>query len=143
MPPTTYEQIVDTCKRMADEARYRPAAPSDGLGNITVPSEELDLEAEADKYARRWNQEEDSRDFHVGVCNFPTRPATIFAIEAARSMCGGVDDLDSTYCAWRSGTWSSSPSRRRRAEPAHNYRPLSFWAPLRAARSRPPSPLCS
>ncbi len=44
---------------MAREARYRPAAPSDGFGNITVPEDELDLDAEARAYAERWSREEE------------------------------------------------------------------------------------
>jgi hypothetical protein len=93
MREQTQQQIRDTYRRMATEARYRPAAPSDGLGNIAVPAEELDLDAEMDSYAERWTEEEDTARFHVGVCNYPTRPATIFAVEAARSLCGTADDV--------------------------------------------------
>jgi hypothetical protein len=71
------------------EAKYRPAAPSDGFGNITVPIQELDIDAEAAEYAENWWAEEDELMFAVGCCNFSTRPATIYAIEAARLMCGG------------------------------------------------------
>jgi len=91
--PKTLAQIVSTYKKMAVKARYRPAAPSDGMGHVTAPLEELDLEQEALEYAVRWNEEENQRTFHVGVCNFPTRPATIFAVEAARNMCGTNDHL--------------------------------------------------
>jgi hypothetical protein len=78
---------------MAKEARYRPAAPSDGFGNITVPAAELDLEAEAREYAERWTAQEDDHTFTVGCCNWPTRPATMYAIEAARALCGCADDV--------------------------------------------------
>jgi hypothetical protein len=90
MRPATREQITEAYKRMATEASYRPRAPSDGLGNITVPVEELDLDAEADSYADRWWAEEDRGEYDVGVCHGSFRPATIFAIEAARLMCSGV-----------------------------------------------------
>ena len=50
----------------------------------------MDLEREARDYARRWWKEEDNLKFFVGCCDFDTRPATIFAIEAARNMCAGV-----------------------------------------------------
>jgi hypothetical protein len=53
------EQMEGAYRRMAEEARYRPRAPSDGLGNITVPVEKLDLNAEANRYARDWWVEED------------------------------------------------------------------------------------
>jgi hypothetical protein len=82
-------QIAAAYRRMAAEARYRPAAPSDGLGGITVPVEQLDLDAEAIRYARNWWAEEDERRFWIGCCHWPTRPATIFAIEAARLLCAG------------------------------------------------------
>lgn len=83
------DQIVAAYGRMADRARYRPAAPSDGLGNILVACAELVLEQEADRYARCWWQQEDDCTFWVGCCDYSTRPATIFALEAARCMCGG------------------------------------------------------
>lgn len=80
------EQLEETYRRMTKKARYYPAAPSDGVGNIIG---EIDVEAEAEKYAEHWWTEESSFDFFVGCCNFRTRPATVFAIEAARQMCGG------------------------------------------------------
>lgn len=85
-------QIEKAYRRMATDARYRPAAPSDGFGNISVPAKDLDLEEEAEAYAAKWIKEEDSAAFHVGVCNYTTRPATIFAIEAARSLCATADE---------------------------------------------------
>ncbi|MBB4663171.1 hypothetical protein [Conexibacter arvalis] len=88
----TIQQIIATYGRLASEAHYRPMAPSDGLGNITVPEEELDLEAEATDYMQRWDDEEDNGRFYIGTCNFETRPATIFAVEAARMLCATEDD---------------------------------------------------
>ncbi len=89
----TGDQIGCAYRRMAAKARYRPAAPSDGLGNITVPVEELVLDDEAERYARHWTSEENEGAFYIGCCNYSTRPATIFAIEAARLLCGGADDV--------------------------------------------------
>lgn len=91
--PTPLEQIADAYRRMADEARYRPQAPSDGLGNITVALEQLDLDEEAETYARHWWTQEDDGEFYIGCCNYPTRAATVFAIEAARCLCGAQDDV--------------------------------------------------
>jgi hypothetical protein len=85
------EQIHGAYRLMGEKARYRPAAPSDGMGSIVVPESELNLEQECREYAERWWAEEDKHSFFVGCCNFATRPATIFAIEAARCMCGGSD----------------------------------------------------
>lgn len=92
MPPEVLAQLEAAYRRMVEKGRYRPAAPSDGLGNITVPLAELDLDAEAREYAGEWWKQEDALNFFVGCCNFPTRPATVYAIEAARLLCGAQDD---------------------------------------------------
>jgi hypothetical protein len=78
-------------------AKYRPAAPSDGLGNIQLSrSEQNDQDAlylEAVKYAAAFNREEDGHDgFHIGCSNWETNRAFILAIEAARLLAGGGDD---------------------------------------------------
>jgi len=89
MRPQTQEQIEDAYRTMAAEARYRPAAPSDGFGNIGVPDDELDLAAEARGYATRWWAEEDDGRFYIGSADFTTRKAMIYAVEAARLMAAG------------------------------------------------------
>jgi len=88
LEPKTREQIEDIYRRLAEEGRYRPAAPSDGLGNVAVPEEELDLDAEAADYAERWWEEEDSGEYRIGVPSHGDRQALIFTIEAARLICG-------------------------------------------------------
>jgi|SRR5579864_6768951 len=87
--PEIQEQIITAYKAMAKKAKYRPAATSDGCGNITVPPEQLNIHKEAEKYAVDWWKEEDACKYHVGTCSFSARIATIFAVEAARLMCGG------------------------------------------------------
>lgn len=82
------KQIEDAYREMVERARYRPAAPSDGLGNVAVPLEELDLEAEARDYAERWLAEEDRHEFYVGVPDYSTAVPMVWTIEAARLMCG-------------------------------------------------------
>lgn len=62
---TTSQQIETAYVQMAEEARYRPAAPSDGFGHITVPLEDLDLDAEARAYARSWDRDEDAGEYWV------------------------------------------------------------------------------
>ena len=78
-------QMRTTYRRMSKEARYRPAAPSDGLGNITGP---LDMAREADLYARMWRRDEDAQDYPIGCPDYHHRPALVFTIEAARLICG-------------------------------------------------------
>lgn len=85
----TAVQLDRAYRDMAARARYRPCAPSDGFGHITVPAAELDLDAECEAYARGWHAEESALQFVIGCCNFATRPATVYAIEAARNLCGG------------------------------------------------------
>jgi hypothetical protein len=89
LPTDVERQIADAYRRMAVEARYRPAAPSDGLGNITVPVEELDLDAEARQYAEHWWEQEDDGSYVIGCANYEDRAAMIFALEAARFCCSG------------------------------------------------------
>jgi hypothetical protein len=85
------DQVSQAYKEMADNARYRPAAPSDGMGNIIAPEHELNLEQEQAQYVKRWWDEEDAHKFHVGCCDFRTRPAVIFSIEAIRNLNAGVN----------------------------------------------------
>lgn len=80
------EQIKSAYRLMAKQALYRPTAPGDGFGNIIGP---LDLEREAQRYLKRWWADENKMSFFVGCCDGKSRPATIFAIEAARMMCCG------------------------------------------------------
>lgn len=89
LPADIERQIADAYRRMALEARYRPAAPSDGLGNITVPVEELDLDAEARQYAKHWWEQEDACTYVIGCANYEERPTMIYALEAARLCCSG------------------------------------------------------
>ena len=91
MPTNVRKQIESTYKAMATKGKYRPAAPSDGMGNIAVPLKDLDLQKEAVEYAKAWCKEEDAQIFDIGCCNHETRPATIFALEAARNLCGASD----------------------------------------------------
>jgi hypothetical protein len=87
------QRIKSAYRTMAMVAKYRPSAPSDGFGNITVPENKLNLEREAERYAAQWCDEENSRKFAVGVCYWDTRPALIYLIEAARELCGGENRI--------------------------------------------------
>lgn len=80
-------------RRMAAEARYRPAAPSDGFGNITVAEKDLDLEREATKYTAGFIAEEDTNTYHLGCPNYSQRTAFIFALEGARACCSADPEL--------------------------------------------------
>ncbi len=87
MPHATFTQIADTYDRMA-QMKYRPAAPSDGFGNITVPTRELDIDQEVIDYAEAWRREEDSDQYFLGCPDFEDRPALILIVEAARLLNG-------------------------------------------------------
>ncbi|MGO2312563.1 MAG: hypothetical protein ACTH6A_11110 [Brachybacterium tyrofermentans] len=82
------QQTASTYTRMATEAKYRPAAPSDGMGTITTPLAELDLATEARTYAESWRREEKSLEYMIGCPSYEDRPALILIIEAARLLCG-------------------------------------------------------
>jgi hypothetical protein len=92
IPEGVYQQITDAYRAMGTMSpkAYRPMAPSDGMGHITAHEAELDLNNEAHRYAAQWWADEDRHTFWVGCCNYPTRAATIYAVEAARLMCGAA-----------------------------------------------------
>src|SRR5882672_920907 len=75
--------------------KYRPAAPGDGMGGISLSSDEYKdqdrLHREAVDYAMRFSQEEDGHTFNIGCSNFTTNRAFVLTIEAARLLCGGGD----------------------------------------------------
>jgi hypothetical protein len=87
MTRAVFGQIAAVYGRMAAEARYRPAAPSDGFGHITVPAAQLDLDAEKQDYAAAWWGEEDSGSYWLGCADFRHRKTMILAVEAARACC--------------------------------------------------------
>lgn len=82
-------QFIDAYKQMANEARYRPAAPSDGMGHITVPLAQLDLNKEALEWTGWWlgGREEEAYKL-VGCADFHERAALAMVIEAASCLCG-------------------------------------------------------
>jgi hypothetical protein len=83
---------------MMSHAKYRPAAPSDGFGNIQLSTEEYNDEGrlylEAVRYAAAFNREEDTRAFSIGCSNWETNRAFILSIEAARLLASGSDGDD-------------------------------------------------
>lgn len=83
------EQLRRAYLTMARQARYRPAAPSDGLGNIACPLEELDIETEASDFAADWWEQEESGQYSIGCPDWHDRVAMVYAIEAARACCAG------------------------------------------------------
>jgi hypothetical protein len=89
IPEGVLDQIESALAVMRECAMYDPAAPSDGVGNITQPIDERDLSDEALRYAKSWWQQEDDRAFRIGCANYEARVAMVYAIEIARLCCGG------------------------------------------------------
>ena len=91
-----HERIQEAYLRMAREARYRPAARGDGCGSIDLTANELKdpelLAKEAARYASTFIKEEDTLQFRIGISNYSTNRAVVFIIEAARLLCGALDD---------------------------------------------------
>ena len=83
---TAKRQVEEAYKTMAERARYRPHAPSDGFGNITVPERKLDLPAEIQSYLEEWEKEEDDGSFHLGTVSGDGRKALIFTVEAGTAI---------------------------------------------------------
>ena len=93
MPGNCARQIMEVYRRMAEELNYRPEAPSDGMGNITVPIEECVLEDEQAAYAQHWWAEEESRRYTIGVPHYPYRPTLIASVEAAKACCSAGPEV--------------------------------------------------
>jgi hypothetical protein len=93
---TERERIVEAYLKMTKVARYRPAAPGDGMGSVNLTEEELAdpvrLAEEADKYAVEFLRQEDSH-FFIGVSDFSTNRALVYTVEAARALCAPNPDL--------------------------------------------------
>ena len=91
------ERYCEAYLRMAKEAHYRPKAPGDGCGNVSLTAKEAAdqgrLEGEAIAYAKASDVEEDERTFVIGCSEYQTNRALIFTIEAARALCGCAPDL--------------------------------------------------
>jgi hypothetical protein len=90
-----HERYAEAYLAMAQQAKYRPEAPSDGLGNISLTDAELAdqqrLAGEATTYAVRFGREDDACAFWIGCSNFRTNRAFVWAIEAARQLASGSD----------------------------------------------------
>jgi len=87
-------RYIEVYRAMAALPRpYRPGAPSDGYGNITVPLDQLDLDTEALEWATRLSAETDSRQFYIGVPDYSLNRAFAYALEIARACCGVQPEL--------------------------------------------------
>jgi hypothetical protein len=82
---------------MAKQARYRPAAPSDGMGHILLSKEEMldpaRLTREAHKYALKFLAADDAMEYEIGCPDFRFNRAFCYAIEAATALCSPNSDL--------------------------------------------------
>ena len=80
---------------MMADIKYRPAAPGDGMGGISLSPDEYEDQArlyrEAVEYALRFNKEEDTQTFSIGCSDFTTNRAFVLSVEATRLLCGGGD----------------------------------------------------
>src|SRR5262249_39766339 len=92
---TKHDHFRQAYLLMAKQARYRPQAPGDGFGNVSLSKEEAAdperLEQEATAYARGFDAEEDKLSFWIGCSDFNTNRAFVWTIEAARVLAGGID----------------------------------------------------
>ena len=116
-----YREIMAAYRTMATVARYRPAAPSDGFGNITRPEKELNLDREAEIYASRWWKEENGQRFNVGVCYADTRSVLVYAIEAARELCAGENKVAAALLKLAQSELRSA-RKHRKVDPADTLR---------------------
>ena len=91
---TEFDRLREAYIAMSKRAKYRPAAPIDGCGNITLSDEVLadpqQLGKEAAHYATEFINE--GYRFWIGVSDFSTNRALVYTIESARNLCGGLGE---------------------------------------------------
>jgi hypothetical protein len=79
---------------MAKRAKYRPGAPSDGCGHITMSLEEFRdpniLDREAAEYALGFLRQDDRMEYPMGCPDGNFNKAFFYAIEVARLLCSGL-----------------------------------------------------
>lgn len=90
MPDEKRTRLIDAYRQMAEKVQYRPGAPSDGFGNITVPTAELEVSIEAREYVQRFLDEEAANQYWIGNPDFRANRAFIWTLEALKLMCGGA-----------------------------------------------------
>ena len=83
-----WERIGDAYRGMASLG-YRPGAPSDGFGGVTVPEAELEVGIEGRHYAHQFLEEEDKGVYRAGCTDLRSLRAAIWALEALRLMNAG------------------------------------------------------
>lgn len=92
--PRLREQFRQAYLTMAQKARYRPEAPSDGLGNVLLDEDELAdsaiLADEADRFADAFAQgDQEMQHVTIGCVHFPFAKAQVYLLEAAKLCCAG------------------------------------------------------
>jgi len=83
--PSEIQRFQEAYRQMAtgDKPHYRPGAPSDGWGNITVPIEELDLETESLRWAVKLSREADEGSSP----DYLTNRAFVYATSLVDALC--------------------------------------------------------
>jgi hypothetical protein len=76
---------------MAKRTKYRPGAPSDGMGHIQMSAEQLRdpaiLDREANRYAIGFVHQDDEMEYPMGCPDGGVNKGFFYAIEAARLPC--------------------------------------------------------
>lgn len=92
MEETPFTRFCEAYIAMTMKALYRPFAPSDGLGHVTLSIKALYnpkvLDNEAKRYAIALLEEETTNKYFLGCTNFRENRAFVYTLEAARCLCG-------------------------------------------------------
>jgi hypothetical protein len=87
-------RICEAYFKMANVAKHRPEAPSDGCLSGEEMADPRRLNKEASDYADRFLEAENALDFRIGVRHWNHNRVLVYTMEAARLLCCGSDATD-------------------------------------------------
>jgi len=89
-----HDRIREAYLKMANVAKYRPEAPSDGCLSREELADPKRLNKEASDYADRFLEAENTLDFRIGVRHWDHNRVLVYTMEAARLLCCGSGTTD-------------------------------------------------
>ena len=98
MKQTIEQRFAEAYQIMTKKVKYRPEAPSDGVGNIELNEDEINddgiLIEEALRYASKLKQEDDEAKFTLyGCTNWEYNRLFVYLLNASQLCCSNSEAL--------------------------------------------------